>query len=299
MSRPQRKKLLKDILRFFENELYSVHKLNKIMNLINQQIEKNGYAIIKNCISNQILSEIKKCINIKLIEKLKSLKKKTKKDISSNYFELKRYLPQYNIQKIISEEIFKKNLIDKLFNQKKLIDNLIYLIGPDLSYHMDFEVAISDKKNKKEEYYFVKKYHQEFWSGMGLESLMLWIPINLKNGMGTLEIIKSSHEWGHIPHQNREPLKLKKKFKSTNLKINNGSVALFTALTLHRTVKNNHKEIRIAIPITVRNFNYPNHGNSDLFNFKPMNTSFFTKMRKKLGNPHLTPFRTIPSEEIE
>lgn len=269
------------------------------MNSTTEQIQKNGFTVIKNCINNKILSEIKACINNKLIEKLKDLKKKNKKDLTSNYFELKKYFPQFNIQKIISEEILKKNLIDKLFNQKKLIDNLIYLIGPDLSYHMDFEVAISDKKNKKEEYYFVKKYHQEFWSGMGLESLMLWIPINLKKGMGTLEIIKASHEWGHIPHQNREPLKLRKKFKSTILKINNGSVALFTALTLHRTIKNDHKEIRIAIPITVRNFNYPNHGNSDLFNFKPMNMSFFTKMRKKLGNPHLSPFRTIPLEEIE
>ena len=46
------------------------------MNSTTEQIEKNGFTVIKNCINNKILSEIKACINNKLIEKLKDLKKK-------------------------------------------------------------------------------------------------------------------------------------------------------------------------------------------------------------------------------
>ena len=40
-----------------------------------------------------------------------------------------------------------------------------------------------------------------------------------------------------------------------------------SALTLHRTIKNKHNEIRIALPITVKNFYYPNTGNFDFKSF--------------------------------
>tara|TARA_B100001540_G_C15759100_1_gene620818 strand:+ start:253 stop:1056 length:804 start_codon:yes stop_codon:yes gene_type:complete len=263
------------------------------MKEISKNIVKDGYAIIKNCISLKLLDKIQLSINEKLENTLKVNSTKNKQNLSKNYYNLAKKLSQFDIQKMLSEHLIKDNLIDKIFKEEKLIENLIYLIGPDLSYLIDYEMAINDKKNTNKDYYFIKKYHQEFWSGMGLESLQLWIPINLKKGMGTLNIIKSSHEWGHIPHQDRQPLKLPKKYKTENLKINNGSVAILSALTLHSTIKNNHKDIRIALPITVRNFYYPNKGNSDLFNFKKINNSFFTILRKKLGNPQYSPFRTM------
>ena len=219
--------------------------------------------------------------------------------MTDNFNQLIKKISQFEIQKKLSKDLIDANLIDKIFNQKKLLNNLISLLGPDLSYMADFEVAISSKVNKVNDYYFVKKFHQEFWSGMGLESLQLWIPINLKKGMGTIEIIKNSHEWGHIPHQNREPMKLPKKYKTYKVNIKPGSVAMMSALTLHKTIKNNHNEIRIALPITVRNFHYPNYGNSDLFNFKKFNQSFFTKFRKKLGNSQLTAFRTKSINDIK
>ena len=49
------------------------------MNSTTEQIQKNGFTVIKNCINNKILSEMKACINNKLIEKLKDFKKKTRK----------------------------------------------------------------------------------------------------------------------------------------------------------------------------------------------------------------------------
>ena len=269
------------------------------MNKVTDNLVSDGYGIIKDCISNKLLNKIQKSINNEIEHKLGKTNTNNTKNLSKNYYQLKKKLSQFEIQKILSKRLLQQDLIDELFKEKKLLENLIYLIGPDISYLLDFEMAISDKANKKEEYYYVKKNHQEFWSGMGLESLQLWIPINLKKGMGTLEIIKSSHEWGHIPHQNREPIKLPKKYKSVELKITNGSVALFTALTLHKTIQNSHDEIRIALPITIKNFYYPNFGNSDLFDFKKIQHSFFTKLRKKLGNPHFSPFRKIKLDEID
>ena len=64
-------------------------------------------------------------------------------------------------------------------------------------------------------------------------------------------------------------------------------------LTLHRTVANKNKEIRVAAPITVRNFYYPKIGNEDLWEFKKLNLSFFSQFRKILGNPQFSAYRTL------
>ena len=80
---------------------------------------------------------------------------------------------------------------------------------------------------------------------------------------------------------------------------NEGSVVLLSALTLHRTVWNKHKNLRIALPVLVRNFYYPNTGNLDLFNFKKFNFSFFSKLRRILGNPHYSPFRTLGQKRTD
>ena len=72
--------------------------------------------------------------------------------------------------------------------------------------------------------YLVKKYHQELWSGQGLSSIQVWIPIYLKPGMSTIEVIKESHTWGHIPHRDRSPIELPKKFSTEKAKISEGSI---------------------------------------------------------------------------
>ena len=87
--------------------------------------------------------------------------------------------------------------------------------------------------------------------------MLIWLPIYLKKGMSTLEIIPGSHHWGIIPNMNREPAKLPKKYKKINLKINTGSILLMSPFTLHKTIPNFHKEPRFAMPITIRNFYYP------------------------------------------
>ena len=111
--------------------------------------------------------------------------------------------------------------------------------------------------------------------------------------MGTIEIIKKSHSWGHIPHRNRAPLEIPKNHESEIIDVEEGSVVIMTALTLHRTVRNNHDQPRIVLSLTVRNFYYPNTGNSDIKNFRKLNLSFFSRLRNILGNPDYSPFRTF------
>ena len=262
------------------------------MKTITDRINNDGYAVIDNCINKRLLGKINRSIRTKLKKVLRDKgQKSTSNNLTENFLKLKKKVSQYEIQIMLSKHLLEENLIDEVFKQNKLQSNLINLIGPDLSYMTDFEMAINEKSLTNNDYYFVKKYHQEFWSGMGLEALQLWIPLNLKKGMGTIEIIKSSHKWGHVPNRNREPIELPKNYKEIKLSISNGSVAVLSALTLHRTIKNNHNEIRVALPITVKNFYYPNTGNSDLNHFKKINFSVFSNLRKVLGNPNLTPYR--------
>ena len=108
-----------------------------------------------------------------------------------------------------------------------------------------------------------------------------------------VEVIKESHTWGHIPHRDRQPIELPKKYSSEIAKISEGSVFVMSPLTLHRTVKNKHAEPRIAFPVTVRNIYYPKTGNEDLQEYSKLNLSYYSKFRKILGNPYLSPFRTI------
>ena len=117
---------------------------------------------------------------------------------------------------MLSKHLLEENLIDEVFKQNKLQSNLINLIGPDLSYMTDFEMAINEKSLTDNDYYFVKKYHQEFWSGMGLEALQLWIPLNLKKGWEQLKLL-NLHKWGHVPNRNREPIELPKNYKEIKL----------------------------------------------------------------------------------
>lgn len=262
-----------------------------MINKIFDQLVSDGFSIIENCIDNKSINLIQEDINNCLIEYLTISNQKPFKDFKNNFYEVKKNISQHEIQVLLSKRLVDNGLIDTLIFNNKVTNVLMDLLGPDLEYLSDFEMAINDKNETKNDYLF-KKYHQEYWSGMGVEALQLWVPINLMPGMGTIEVVNESHTWGHIPHKNREPIEIPKNHKASILKIESGSIALFTAFTLHRTVKNGLDIPRVALPITVKNPYYPNTGNMDLFNFKKINYSFYSRFRKILGNSSYSPFRT-------
>jgi len=258
----------------------------------------DGFSVIENCINKKSINFIMNEMNKYLIQYLKFNNLNSSKKFSKNFYLVKKNITHYEIQVLLSKYLVDKGLIENLIFNDKLMQTLITLLGPDIEYLSDFEMAINDKFETDNDYLF-KKYHQEFWSGMGIEAFQLWVPIYLLEGMGTIEVIKKSHTWGHIPHQNREPINLPKKHDSEILDIDTGSVAIFTAFTLHRTVKNKIDQPRIALPITIRNPYYPNTGNLDLFNFKKINFSFYSRFRKILGNTQYSPFRTLGQDRTD
>lgn len=258
--------------------------LNNYINKLDQE----GYFILKDSVSKKNLKIIHSEINSALLAILKS---KNNYSLSKNFFLCLKKKNQHIIQKILAKKIFDKNLIQDLLSNNKILNILKNLLGPDLEYLSNSELAINVKGVKNT--YFVKKYHQEIWSGVSSSSILIWFPIFLKKGMSTLEIIPGSHKWGMIPNMNREPIKLPKTYKEKILDIKEGSILIMSPFTLHRTVPNIHIEPRIAMPITIRNFYYPQTGNEDLWEFKKLNESSYTKLRKQLGNKLFTPFRTV------
>ena len=258
----------------------------------------NGFSVIKNCIDKKSINLIMNEMNNCLIQYLNLNNLKSSKEFSEYFYLIKKIITQYDIQVLLSKDLVNKGLIDKIIFNDTLMLTLTTLLGPDIEYLSDFEMAINDKFETDNDYLF-KKYHQEFWSGIGVEALLLWIPIYLIDGMGTIEVIKKSHTWGHIPHKNREPISIPKKHEAEIIKLDTGSIAIFTAFTLHRTVKNKIDKPRVALPITVRNPYYPNTGNSDIMNFKKINFSFYSRFRKILGNKHYSPFRTLGQDRTD
>lgn len=262
-------------------------------NKVEKDLIEKGFSVLHGCIEKKLIVLIKQTLNNHLIKILKSKKKKFFKDLNLNYYQVKKFKSQHEIQVLLAKELVNKNLISDILMQKKIFNNLFPILGKDIEYQADMELAINDSTSDKKDDYLRKKFHQEFWSGVGIESLLLWIPLQLLNNMGTLELIEKSHTWGHIPHENREPLKMPDHFKKKQVSIKEGSLLIMTSLTLHQTIENNHSKPRIAIPVVVRNFYYPNTNNIDLLEFRKLNFSFFSKFRKILGNNKYSPFRTL------
>ena len=183
---------------------------------------ENGYAVVKDCIDKKIIDVIKNNINENLIRILKKSKKKYTKDLVKNYYEVKNILSQHEIQVILAKQLVDNNLISKILLNKKVFQELTDILGSDIEYQTDMELAINDKQATNDDY-LVKKYHQEFWSGVGVESLLIWIPIHLLPDMGTMELIEKSHTWGHVPHRNREPITIPKNHKQKSIDIKEGS----------------------------------------------------------------------------
>ena len=192
---------------------------------IQNDLMENGYVKVNNVISREILAKAKKLMNENLISFLRKKNKNPKSNLNDNFYECKKIVSQHEIQVFLAKHLIEKGVYTEVLNQKKIKEILINLLGPDLEYVTNSELAINSKAETDE--YYVKKFHQEFWSGAGIASLLFWVPFYLKPGMGTVEVIKKSHTWGHIPHSNREPIELPENYLSEKVNINRRVTCIF------------------------------------------------------------------------
>ena len=69
------------------------------MNEVTHNLVSDGYGIIKNCISNRLLNKIQKSINNEIEDRLGKTITNNTKNLSKNYYQLKKKLSQFEIQK--------------------------------------------------------------------------------------------------------------------------------------------------------------------------------------------------------
>lgn len=253
---------------------------------------KDGFLIIRNGIDKILLDKLKNIIN----NDFRKTSKNKKYDIFLKKI-LKKKKSNFEFCLDIHNDCLHSEIYKKILSSKKILPKLVKLIGPDLAHHEDPSWTINEygKNSSKKNYHF-KNWHQEIWSGSSTSTLVVWAPIFLpKNKSGQIEFIKSSHRWGHVPHQNRMPISLPKKFKNIKININEGDILIFHSLLFHKTspIISKKFDARIALITHVKNFkqndiSYNSNKSWRLFNFSEL-----TKIEKVLGNHYLSPYRTM------
>lgn len=257
----------------------------------------HGYAVLKSSIPTSLIEQCKGAVIYRLGQLLKEKNVDPTEDIFLDFLEAIKHYRQFEVLVDLSKYLQYTELRKDLLLQPQVLDKLIAALGPDLQYETGAEMTAN--VIGVQDGYLVKKFHQEFWSGTGVNTLQTWTPIAIKQGMGGLEIIEESHHWGHIPHRNREPIEIPSDAQHTILNLQEGDTVIFHSLLLHATVPNQHPHPRIAVPQPVRSLNARDTGFEDLKNWETFHYSPMSQIRKRLGNPHLSPFRTYGSQRTQ
>ncbi|OGT25444.1 MAG: hypothetical protein A3I77_03900 [Gammaproteobacteria bacterium RIFCSPLOWO2_02_FULL_42_14] len=255
---------------------------------INEFLE-NGYFLLENVIHEDLITRVKSCI----CEKLVKLGAPTGLSFAEQYKALSKNVHPYEINRLVMREIVCAEFPKYILTTPAILNSFINILGVDLAYEITSELPVNVKDEANDS--LVKKFHQEFWSGAGYKTCSFWAPIFLEEGAGTMEMVKKSHVWGHIPHQNREPKWLPDDAEIVNIKCKEGDVLIFSSLTLHRTVKNMVECPRLAYTTTVRNIFEKYTGFDMMSSWEIFHLGAASRVLKKCGNPHLSPFRTYGS----
>ena len=268
--------------------------------LVEGNFVDDGYTIIRNAISPSLIHKTQKIINDSLDDLIIdfNLEINTHKENDKNFYEkITKLIEQksaFDVLELVWKDLAYHKIDSLICSEKKIFDFISNILGKDLC-HQDYPPgltlnlpAVSDSKKN----YFFKEYHQEVWSGSDIHTLQSWTPIFQSDNSGGITLIKGSHLWGHIPHRDREPIELPKNFTEIHSDLEIGDVIIFHALLLHRStpIKLGGKP-RLAIPIVVRNFRMPNDSFERYQNFKIFSYSDLSKIDRRLGNHHLSPFR--------
>ena len=254
-----------------------------------KNFSETGYIILRNAISKSLIKdmqyEIYNCLKIKGNSKNKKYLKfcKLVKNLK---------IKEYDFTKPIFEILHYKGLLEKMFLEKKFYKIVSDLLGKDLAFCTDPGITLNlpNKSDSKKNYLF-KEWHQEIWSGASpATTIQIWTPLIHKNSkIGQLELIEESHQWGHIPHRDRKPILLPKKYKTKKLSLEYGDVIVFSTLLLHRSLPT--QAPRLALPCLIKNFKVKDNSFQDIRSFHNYSYSELTKIERVLGNHLLSPFR--------
>jgi len=261
-----------------------------------ENLVRDGYVVLPGCVSESKIALCQQAITSVLGEQLREIGVEPQGNIYADFLEAIKHFRQFDIQMKLTNHLKHEGLQSELLREPAVLEKLIVTLGPDLEYQTDAEMLVNVRG--VQDPYLVKRLHQEYWSGCGLNTLQAWTPLALEPGMGGLEVIEGSHIWGHIPHRNREPLEIPGDVEYKQLDVQQGDMIIFHSLLVHASVPNKHELPRFAFPQYVRNFHDKDSGFEDLKSWDNLHYSPLSQIRKRLGNPHLSAFRTHGSERV-
>jgi len=253
-----------------------------------KSFSETGYIIVKNAISKSLVKEIQgeiyNCLKINGTSQSRKYIKfcNLVENLKTN---------EYDFALPLFEVLYHKGLLEKMLLGGKFYNSVADLLGKDLAFCTDPGITLNlpNKASPKKNYQF-KDWHQEIWSGASHRTIQIWTPLIHKDSKtGQMEIIEESHTWGHIPHVNRKPTFLPKKYKTKTLNLEYGDVFIFSTLLLHRSLQT--KLPRLALPMLLSNFTARDNSFQSYRNFRIYSTSEITKLERILGNHYLSPFR--------
>ena len=162
-----------------------------------EQFQEQGFIHLKRCIPIQTIAWAQDVMVAKLSEILG-------KDVTliDGLTEAVAGREQFLVQEDLGRDLDQRGLYTKVFLEAPVLKALKGLLGPDLAYMRDLQIAANFKGITEK--YYLKAFHQEVWSGAAPQSVYCWFPLHLKPGMGTLEFIPGSHTWGLVPNRDRE-----------------------------------------------------------------------------------------------
>jgi ectoine hydroxylase-related dioxygenase (phytanoyl-CoA dioxygenase family) len=247
-----------------------------------------GYIILRNAISKNLIKKIQHEIynHLKINGTSQNRKYLQFCNLAQN---LK--IKEFDFTKPIYEALHHKGLLEEMFLEKKFYNSVADLLGKDLAFCTDPGITLNlpNKASPKKNYLF-KDWHQEIWSGASPSTIQIWTPLIHKDSRnGQMELIEESHKWGHIPHMNRKPISLPKKYKTKTLNLAYGDIFIFSTLLLHRSLPT--KSPRLSLPNLLNNFKAKDYSFQSYRNFKIYSNSEITKIERILGNHYLSPFR--------
>ena len=264
---------------------------------------ENGYTIIRNAISSELIESTQNSIKEVLVDNLANKNTPINKALSPEetfWFCLKHKEHEesfYDFQIPIWNFLKYKNYPVLICREPIIMSFLGKILGLDLCYQSSQDLTINTFGHTSSSNYLIKEFHQEVWSGNSHNTIQFWTPLIHEKATGQLCLVPGSHSWGHVPHQNRKPIGMPSKFATIESDLEYGDVIFFHSLTLHKTAEfKKPSKARLALPMFVKNFRDNSSSFEHLRDYSIFNLSPLSVIEKKLGNPSLSPFRLSGKE---